>query len=271
MGKIVSGIFGGGGSGGDAAGAQNGFIDKAIEELRRQFDITQENITPFLDAGTDALGGVIQGTTAGGLDERLAEIFNTDIFGSLVDERTRAVEGQLSAGGLTRSGGGLESIANVPTSIGLALEELLSGRLTNLAGSGQNAATGLGSLGAQNSSNIASLISQQGKNVGSGILADQQADAKGAQNLFKSAATAAAIFFSDPALKENVEKISDVADLSLCQWDWIPETEGTIIEKCGTIGFMADEVKEKYPQHVSEYGGFMVIDYPALLDQLQAH
>jgi len=41
-----------------------------------------------------------------------------------------------------------------------------------------------------------------------------------------------------------------------------------MIEKCGTIGFMADEVEKLYPQHVNEYWGLMVIDYPALLDEL---
>ena len=34
-------------------------------------------------------------------------------------------------------------------------------------------------------------------------------------------------------------------------------------------GFMADEVAIKYPQHVAEFCGFMVIDYPALLDELE--
>lgn len=76
------------------------------------------------------------------------------------------------------------------------------------------------------------------------------------------------IFFSDPKLKENVEKISSIHNLNVYRWDWIPETKGTIVEKYGTIGFMADEVEEKYPQYVGEYGGFMTIDYSALLNEL---
>lgn len=266
-------LTGKGGEGGSAAEQANIFAEKSIAELRRQFDLTQENILPFVAAGTGALPDVVQGITAGGLDERLAEIFGTGAFESLIGERTRAVEGQLAAGGLTRSGTAIQEAANIPTSLGLALEELLTGRATNLAASGQNAALGLGQLGAQTSGGIANLFAQQGQNLASGILTDAQARAGGISNLFSAATlglTAGNVGgFSDPVLKENIEAISKVGDLAIYQWDWVPETKGTMIEKCGTMGFMADEVKEKYPHHVDDFCGFMVIDYPALLDELE--
>jgi hypothetical protein len=122
-------------AGGNAGAVQQEYNQQAIDELKRQFGITQENIKPFLNAGASMLPSVIEGTTAEGLDSRLAQIFNTDIFGSLVDERTRAVEGQLGAGGLTRSGTAINEAAKIPTEIGLMLEEILNGRATNLAGS----------------------------------------------------------------------------------------------------------------------------------------
>ncbi len=237
------------------------------QELRRQFDVTQANIDPFIRAGTGALGGLVEGTTAGGLDERLGRIFDSDIFGNLVQERTRAVEGGLAAGGLTRSGFGVGELAKVPQDIGLAIEQLLTGRLSNLAVSGQNAAVGLGGLGSTASQGIANLTSQAGQNIASGLIGQGQAEAAQQQQTLQIAATAASIFFSDPALKDNVEEIAKIHDLTLCQWDWIEEA-GDIIKECGTIGFLADEVKEKYPKHVGEYGGFMVIDYPSLLNEL---
>lgn len=267
--SAASGLLGGGDVGSDAASAANASNALAIAELRRQFGITQENIAPFIEAGTGALPGVIEGTTAEGLDARLARIFDTDIFGSLVEERGRAVQGGLAAGGLTRSGEGLRQIANVPTDIGLALEALLTGRSTNLATSGQNAALGLGGIGANTSQNIATLLTQQGQNTASGIIGDAQAGAAQQQQLLGAAATAASIFFSDPALKENVEKISEIGDLDLVQWDWIDDAKGTMIEKCGTVGFMADDVRDIHPDCVSEFGGFLVIDYPNLLDRLE--
>ncbi len=267
----LSAIFGGSSAqvGGEAARETGRFSRQAIEELRRQFGITQEQIAPFIEAGVGALPEVVRGATTGGLSERLGEIFETPIFERLVGERGRAVEGQLAAGGLTRSGTALEEAAAIPTDIGLALESLLSGRQTALAGTGQAATFGQAGLGAGTSTNIANLLTQQGRDIASGILTDAQARAAGGQNIVNLATTAAGIFFSDPSLKENIELISEIGDLSLYEWDWIPEAKGTMIEKCGTIGFMADEVKEKYPHHVSDFCGFLVIDYPSLLDELE--
>ncbi len=259
----------GGDSGAAAAAAANAASVREIAELRRQFDITQGNIDPFLQAGLASLGAQEQGTTAGGLDQRLASIFGTDTFDALVQDRTRDVQGQLAAAGQTRSGAGVEAAAAVPQDIGLQLESLLSARTSELTGSGLNAALGLGGLGANASTAIGQSLAQQGQNTASGLLLDQQQQAAAQQNLINTGAAAATIFFSDPRLKENVEQISQIVDLKVCQWDWIPEVKGSIVDACQTIGFMADEVEEKYPHHVSEFAGFKVIDYPALLDELE--
>ncbi len=258
--------FSGGDTGQSAANQAAAQNQLGIDELRRQFDISQGNLDPFIQAGVGQLGALEQGTTAGGLDERLAQIFGTDAFQALRGERTRSVEGQLGAGGLTRSGFGLEQIANIPTELGFALEQLLTGRSQQLAGAGQSAAAGLGAIGAQTSGGIANLFQQTGQDISAGALTDAQARASANQNIIQ---TAASIFFSDPALKENVEEISHIGDLTLYEWDWLEETKGTMIEKCGTIGFMATDVKELYPEHVAEFAGFMCIDYPSLLDELE--
>ena len=55
-GSIVGGLFGGGDAAGDAAEAQQQSNAAAIEEQRRQFDITQELLSPFREAGVSALG-----------------------------------------------------------------------------------------------------------------------------------------------------------------------------------------------------------------------
>jgi len=269
MGDFISGIFGGSDAGSKGAAAANRGVDLQIEELRRQFDITQGNIQPFIQAGAAQLPGLQEGATAGGLDARLAEIFNSDIFGSLVGERTRAVEGQLGAGGLTRSGTAINEAAAIPTDIGLMIEQMLTGRSAGLAGQGQGAAINLGQLGAQSSGQIGGAFAQQGQNTASGLLADQQAGAQATQNLFNTGVAAASIFFSDPRLKENIEQISTIHDLGIFQWDWIEAAQDTMIAACQTIGFMADEVEALYPQHVSEFAGFKVIDYEALLDELE--
>lgn len=259
-------IFGFGGAGKDAARAQEKFNAQAIEELRRQFNITQENFQPFIDAGTGALPQVIEGTTAEGLDARLARIFDTDTFGALRDERERSVQGQLAAGGLTRSGQGIETLADVPQDIGLALEGLLTGRSTNLAGSGQSAVAGLGGLGAQNAQSIAGILQDTGRARSSGIVTDAGAQAAGTQGLLNAGLSAAA-FFSDPRLKKNIEQVGRVCDLRIYEWEW--DTASDLVKKCVPYGFMADEVELKYPQHVFEFAGLKVIDYEYLMLELE--
>lgn len=256
-----------------AASVQQEQINKAIEEIKRQFNITQRQIKPFVQAGARALPGVEAAATVGGLEETLASIFNTDVFGSLVEERGRAVEGQLAAGGLTRSGTALTEAARVPTDIGLAIEALLSGRGANLATAGQNAVLGLGGLRTQQATSLSDLLVGVGQAGASGILGAQQAEAAGSQNFLNLAGTlgsAAILAFSDPDLKENAEVIGEINDLKIYQWDWIEGVKDSFVSKCQTIGFMADEVCEKYPQYVHDICGFMVINYELLLDELGA-
>lgn len=270
MSKIVKSVFSGSEAGSSGASAQAAYNQKAIDELKRQFNITQDNIQPYLDAGTGALANIQDTATPEGMDALIGQIMGTDVYSNLLDERTRAVQGQLAAGGLTRSGAGVEAAANIPTNLALQLESLLTGRQTDISNTGVNAATGLGQIGQANSGTIANLLSGSGSAVANGMVTDAQSKAKGSQNLLNTAATIGSFFFSDPSLKENVETVGTVRDLTLHQWDWKPETKGTIIEGCSNIGFMADEVKDKYPHHVYEFGGVMVIDYPELLNELEA-
>lgn len=308
-------LFGGGGAEAatQAGAATTQLNQEAIDEIRRQLGVTTETLTPFIEAGTAAIPGIqegIEGLQAdipglealresgpraglSALDKRLSKIFGTEFFSSLVDERTRAIQGQLAAGGLTRSGTGVSEIAGVPTDIGLAIENQIFNRRTERARDifgrskdifgakgdilnkvfaqteqGRGAATDLGTIGASSADAVAQLLQLTGQDQASAILAGQQAESSGAQNLLNTAVSVGSLFFSDPTLKENVEQIGTVCDLNLYQWDWVPETEGTIITACMNIGFMADEVEVIYPEFVMEFAGLKVIDYHKLLDRL---
>ena len=128
-------------------------------------------------------------------------------------------------------------------------------------------------LGGDVATQIAEFLAQQGQITASGLIGSAQAKAAGrgqAISLGTSALKFGSSFFSDPRLKENVEKITELGDLGVYQWDWIPEAKDTLAADCVNYGFMADEVEEKYPQHVYEFGGFKAIDYGPLLDALSA-
>ena len=266
------------GTGGDAADAIAAANAQGIAEFRKNFEKAETNVQPFIEAGLGALGDVVGGSGLEGFGESLRQIFSGGALDPLIDERTDAVQKQLAAGGLTRSGTGVREIANIPTQLGFDIESLLFGRKKGLSDTGINAGLNLGNLGTQSASGIANLFQDTGRARSQGIITDQQAKAGGieqAGSVISTALPIIASFFSDPALKENVEEIAkfEVADpsknLTLYQWDWIPEAKETIVSAFPTVGFMADEVEDKYPQHISSYGGFKTINYLDLLDELE--
>ena len=132
-------FFGFGGAGKRAATQQI----QAQQAGQRQ---AEKRLAPFAQAGIDQLGALEEGTTAGGLDERLGRIFDTESFGRLLEERTRAVQGQLGAAGLQRSGTAVQEIANVPTDLGFQIEQLLTGRSRGLVDQGFTAGRDLAGI-----------------------------------------------------------------------------------------------------------------------------
>jgi hypothetical protein len=260
-----------------AAGAQ----EKSLAALTEQLGLTRGAFAPFLAAGTEALGGVQRGATLGGLEQSISDILGGGAFGGLADERRRAVEGQLAAGGLTRSGAGVEAAAAVPTDLAFMIENLLSGRQQNLAQTGLSAAAQTGGQGGGLTSQIVNTLTGGAQSAGagilgaaqataSGILGGAQAQAQGKQNLLNLGGGLLALF-SDPRLKENIRPIGKAGNLDLVEWDWKPEFKDTIVDKFPTMGFLSTQVREFYPELVGEFGGYDVIDYPALHKELLCH
>lgn len=253
-------------AGGRAAKKQAREISRGIGTLRREGERTQENLAPFIQAGQEALAGQQEGTTVEGLDAILRRIFSSETFGAVQEQAQLGIEGQLASAGLMRSGTAIRESAQLRPNIALQIENLLFGRQEGLAAGGRQAALGGGQIGANIGANIAKLFGAKGEALAAGTLTDAQTLAG---NIGQVAQLASGIFFSDPSLKENVEKIAEIHDLNLYQWDWKDITKGTVIEKCHTMGFLSDEVREKYPQHVYRYGIWDIVDYFSLLDDLE--
>ena len=98
------------------------------DDFLRQRNLTEEGFDPFIQAGTRALGTVQQAGTVGGLDARISEILGTDAFQALKAERIGDQRTQLAAGGLTRSGAGLEQIAGISPQLAFIYNNLGSTR-----------------------------------------------------------------------------------------------------------------------------------------------
>ena len=255
--------------------------EDAIRVLREQFNQTSENVQPFIDGGFFGLDQLLESATPEGLDDRLGRIFGTQSFQNLRDERVGDVQGQLAAGGLTRSGGALEAISNISPQLGLQIEQLLTGRSSGLADAGRQSAFNLGQLGAQNAGSIASLLNgaqignaQQQASQGSnafGLLGNVFGGLSGGDfgETLSTVGSIGSLFFSDPALKKNVVKIGNIGPLNLYEWEWIDRVKDTIVARFPTAGFLSSEVKVFYPQYVGEFGGFDTVDYSGLLNHME--
>jgi hypothetical protein len=135
------------------AGAQAG-----IDLQREQYDTFQQNIAPYLQAGQGALGGL--NALASG-DYSAFESSPDYLYAR--DQMQQGVERGAAARGSLYSGGTNVDLSNAMG--GLASQNLGNYRnsLFQLAGMGQNAAVGAGSLGQQSANSISGLLGQQGQ------------------------------------------------------------------------------------------------------------
>ena len=171
-GSVLSGVMGSR-SASKAADARVSGEKKSIAEQRRQFNITQGNLQPFQQAGQAAIGAQQDLIGLNGQEAQQAA------FDAMQDSpgqqflRDRAQKNLLrnssAIGGL---GGGNVRSALVEQGVGFAQQDLNNqfGRLGQLAGQGQNAATSIGQFGQQTSNNISNAQSNIGSARSSGII-----------------------------------------------------------------------------------------------------
>lgn len=224
------------------------------------------------------------GSTASGFGTRLDEIIAGDSFSGLVDERQRAATAQLGASGLNRSGAALETASAIPTELAFGIENQLFGREANLTQLiaqmlGQQGFSTAGGIRGAAEAEAGGILGEEGF-----LLQQQQQKDQNQANLFSglggaigfgiggpvggSIGSSLGSVFSDPRLKENVRVEGKIGPLDLVRWDWIPEVKDTIVSKFNTFGFLSTQVKEHFPDVVSSFGGFDVIDMGRLMVKL---
>lgn len=207
MGKLVSsvikigslglikdplGIKAGERAAGEAAGVQAGAAEAGIAETRRQFDITQEQLAPFQQAGAAALeqqqaliglgGQEAQQQAFAGLEESRGQQFLRE------RGQRNLLRNAAAIGGI---GGGNVREALVQQGVGFAQQDIQNqfGRLGQIAGQGQAAATNIGQFGAQAAGSISQGLAGAGQARASGILGRQQVGAQATGNLFQLGGT----------------------------------------------------------------------------------
>jgi len=157
----------------------------AAQESGRQFDITQEQLEPFREAGVSALqeqqamlgllGPEQQAAAYGRIEESPAQQF-------LRDRQQRAL---LRTAAATRMGGGNLLTALQRQGMGFAQQDIENrfGRLGSLTGGGRAAAQNIAQYGQQTAQNVGQFGIQAAQAQASGILGAQQAQAGTIQNL----------------------------------------------------------------------------------------
>jgi len=260
MRKVVKGVFGGGDAADDAADAQAKSSEAAVAEQRRQFDITQKNLSPYLRAGASALDEQqeLLGLKGATVQQNAFDQFNESPGQAFLRERgERALLQNASAiGGL---GGGNVRSALQEQGIGFAQQQLNTrlSQIAGLSGTGGNAATQLGVIGSNTANAIGQNLQAGGQARASGILGEQQANAELAGNVI----SAGAFLFSDERLKTNIVKIdTHESGLGWYRWEWNEEGR-RLAGSEPAEGFIAQEVQKLYPAAVGERDGYLTVDY----------
>lgn len=157
-----------------ATQAQIDALNKAIEEQRRQFDLTRSDFAPYLEAGTGAIGGLSDLLGLNGNDKAGAAIEalkGSPIYQSLYDNGLEAVLQNASATGGVRGGNTERGLAGFAgDTLSSVIADQLS-RLGGLAGLGEGATNSVAGFGAHTADAIGNFFNQQGQARASGALA----------------------------------------------------------------------------------------------------
>lgn len=163
-----------------AAAAQTASAQAGIDEQRRQFDVAQELLAPFTEAGTSAIGGQL---ALAGLSGQKAEQAAIDRieggaqFQSLVQQGEEGILQNASATGGLRGGNTQAALAQFRPQV---LSSLINQQFSNLggiAGLGQASAAGTAAAAQNTGNQVSQLLGQQGAAQAGGALASGQANA----------------------------------------------------------------------------------------------
>jgi hypothetical protein len=148
-----------------AARTQAASAQAGIDEQRHQFDVTQQNLAPFLQGGQQAMGALGGLVGLGGADaqsQAIQSLAESPQFQALLTQGEEAILQNAAATGGLRGGNTQAALAQFrPQLLAQAINDQF-GRLAGVAGIGQGVGVNLGGLGQASAQNIAGLLGQQG-------------------------------------------------------------------------------------------------------------
>ena len=184
-----------------AANAQTAAANMATAEEARQFDIAREDLAPYRDAGTAAVGRIrdllgLSDSGSGELDRRftVGDFWNDPVvklgFESGLNEGRTALDNSFGARGLRNSGARLKALtefgqdyagqrANDAYTRFYADQDRRLNRLSALAGTGQTATQNTAALGNAMAGRVGDIITSAGNARGAAAIARGNAFAGG--------------------------------------------------------------------------------------------
>lgn len=181
VGKVVGGITGGTAAAEgaeDAAATQADAAQRGIDEQKRQFDKVVELMSPFVKAGTGAVGQQQALLGLLGQDAQrsaIAGFEQSPYFQSVAQQGENAILQNAAATGGLRGGNVQGALAQYRPQL---LDQLIQRQFANLGGLtqvGQASAANQASAGINTGANVANLLGQQGAAIAGGQLAQGNA------------------------------------------------------------------------------------------------
>lgn len=175
--SFVGSLFGGGSAkkaSRKAEAIQTEYLNKAIAEQRRQFDVTRADYAPYLKTGLAGLGDLGDLIGVNGADAQsagLVNIQNSPELAAIIRNGEEAVLQNASATGGLRGGNTQTGLANFRADAFANQLQTQIARLAGLAGLGQGATDSVSAFGANASSNVSDLLGTIGAARGTQILA----------------------------------------------------------------------------------------------------
>ncbi|QWP79231.1 hypothetical protein J5226_12940 [Lysobacter sp. K5869] len=142
----------------DAARASGRAADAGLAEQRAAREQFQQNITPYLNSGNNALMR-LQAVN----DGNYTDFYNAPDYKAAQEQGTNALLRAAAARGGLRSGGTDADLMRFGQNLAAGQLGNYRNALMGLAQMGQNAATGAGALGQQNANAMAGLYGAQGQ------------------------------------------------------------------------------------------------------------
>lgn len=174
--SFVSGLIGGNKAkkaSKNAEAAQLEYLNKAIAEQQRQFDVTRADYAPYLQSGLGGLSGLSDLIGINGADAQtagLVNVQNSPMLASVIRNGEEALLANASATGGLRGGNTQRGLADFRSDVFADQLNQQIARLAGLAGLGQGATDSVSAFGANASNNISNTLGQQGQVRAGGIL-----------------------------------------------------------------------------------------------------